>query len=191
MNRRLNQKGEKRARAQTRSCESKEFVPSRQQFHASLWNRVAVVEPNCAWRDSEPVELRRVVDQDLLAHIRIRRPYRKLVEQAAVVDLIERRDVGGFASLDTARIRVRPVRTPDDAVRIRSDQCARIGRHVLIVGRELRGAIGAGNLDIGLAGFHQRDQVGKSRLLQPKRGLKAAEMVEYNGYWRRLDEVLD
>ena len=45
-------------------------------------------------RFSEPVEPRRIVDQDLLADRRVRRPHRKLVEQAAVVDLEQRRHVG-------------------------------------------------------------------------------------------------
>ena len=58
---------------------------------ANAWSRALhrrsiarVIAP--AERSTEPSEPRRVIDQDLLAHRRVRRPRRKLVEQFSVVD---------------------------------------------------------------------------------------------------------
>src|SRR6266852_1920650 len=44
---------------------------------------------------SKSVETRRVVDQDLPADRRLRRPARQLVQQPPVIDRLERADIGG------------------------------------------------------------------------------------------------
>src|SRR5437879_6061512 len=68
---------------------------------------------------SERVKPRRIVHEDLLADSRIARPHRKEVEHQAVVDLEERRQLSRLAS--RARIRMRPVRPPEDALGVRRD----------------------------------------------------------------------
>ena len=60
----------------------------------SSGNAPADAAGGLASQPSEPVKPRRIVDQDLLADRRVRRPHRQLVEQAAVVDLEQRRHVG-------------------------------------------------------------------------------------------------
>ena len=121
----------------------------------------------------------------------IRRPYRQLVQQPAVVDLEQRRDVGRLLARRCHRVRMRPVGAPDDAVGIRGDQRRASGDAVGIIGREFGGAIGAGDLHIGLARPHQLHQVGEARLLRTEFRLGAAEMVEHDRHGRGGDEVLD
>ena len=64
---------------------------------------------------SESVKPRRIVDQNLLADRRIRRPHRQLIEQTTVVDLEQRRHVGRLSARRRNRIRMRPIGTPDDS----------------------------------------------------------------------------
>ena len=45
---------------------------------------------------SKPVQPRRIVDQDLVADRRVRRPDGELIEQPPVVDLVERANLGGL-----------------------------------------------------------------------------------------------
>src|SRR5437870_13148782 len=83
---------------------------------------------------SEPVKPRRIVDQDLFADRRIRRPYWKLIEQTAVVDLKQRRDLGRLAAGRRHRARMRPIRAPKDTAGIRGDGRAGKRRAVGVVG---------------------------------------------------------
>ena len=90
------------------------------------------------------------------------------------------------------RIRMRPVGAPDDAVGVGRDQRLRERRGVGIVGRELRGAVGAGDLHIGLAGFDEFDAGRQSPAgSTPSVGLRAAEMIEHDRHRRGGDQILD
>src|SRR5207247_11031116 len=66
------------------------------------------------------VQTRWIIHQDLAPGGRIRCPHRQLVQQAAVVDLEQGRDLGRLAP--RRRVRVRPVRAPADALRIGGDR---------------------------------------------------------------------
>ena len=86
---------------------------------------------------------------------------------------------------------MRPVGAPDDAVGIGRDQ--RLGERdaVGIIRAELRGAVGAGNLHIGLARLDELHEIGKAGLLDAERGLRAAEMIEHDRHRRGHDQILD
>src|SRR5260221_13010305 len=73
---------------------------------------------------SKLVQLRRIVDQDSLADPRVGRPRRQQVQYIAVVDPEERRQLARLAP--GARIRMRPVRSPENALGGARDQ--RFGR---------------------------------------------------------------
>src|SRR5689334_18031803 len=93
------------------------------------------LRPGCILTLLKPVEPRRIVDQNRLAQSRVGCPNGELVEHAAVIYLVERRDVGGLAVWKDARIRMRPVGAPKDSLRVGLDQ--RFGQrgNVGIVGR--------------------------------------------------------
>src|SRR5258708_14988814 len=93
------------------------------------------------------VQTRWIIHQDLAPGGRIRCPHRQLVQQAAVVDLEQRRERRCLAPL--CRVRVRPVRAPDDALRIGGDQRLRERHDVGVSRREVRGAIGPPDLPAG------------------------------------------
>ena len=57
----------------------------------------------------EPIKVRRIGHENLLADRRIGRPNRKLIEQSAVVDLKQRCDIGRLLSGRRHRIGVGPV----------------------------------------------------------------------------------
>src|SRR6266513_1986801 len=86
----------------------------------------------------EAVQTRWIIHQDLAPGGRIRCPHRQLVQQAAVIDLEQGRDLGRLAP--RRRVRVRPVRAPDDALRLGGDQRLRELHHVGVIRLELRGA---------------------------------------------------
>src|SRR5437868_8848110 len=69
---------------------------------------------------SKLVKARRIVHENALADAGIGFPHRKLVEELAVIDLEQGRDVGRLPARWRDRIRVRPIGSPDDAVRVRS-----------------------------------------------------------------------
>src|SRR5258707_5959846 len=137
---------------------------------------------------SKPVKPCRIVDQNLFAGRRIRRPYRKLIEQTAIVDLKQRLHVGRFSAGRRYRIRMRPIGAPDNAVGIRRDQRAGKRDHVGVVRPEFRRPIGTRNLYVTLARPHQLREVGKARLLRTELALRTAEMIEHNGDRRGGDE---
>ena len=73
-------------------------------------------------RCSKLVNPCRVVHQDLLSDLWIRRPHRMLVQQTSVIDLERRRHVGRRPPGRHEPVRMRPVRAPDNAVGIRGNQ---------------------------------------------------------------------
>ena len=67
------------------------------------------------------VELRWIVHQDGLSYARIRGPARKQVHHTAIVDLLQRGNVGSFAAGDLIGVGVRPITAPEYALRVRFD----------------------------------------------------------------------
>src|SRR5438552_1179023 len=68
---------------------------------------------------SKRVKFRGIVHEDLLSNHGIGCPRRQQVQHEAVVDLEQRRQLGRLAS--GARIGMRPVRSPEDALGVRRD----------------------------------------------------------------------
>lgn len=92
----------------------------------------------------KPVQPRAGLSTRIFLHVAASGPDRQLVEQPAVVDLEQRRDVGDLLSGRSNQIRMRPVGAPDDAVEVGRDQ--RLGelRRVRIIGRrEFRSPVSA------------------------------------------------
>src|SRR5256712_9322975 len=81
----------------------------------------------------EAVQMRRIIHQDPAPGGRIRGPHRQLVQQAAVIDLEQGRDLGRLAP--RRRVRVRPIGAPDDALRVGGDQRLRERYHVVVIRR--------------------------------------------------------
>ncbi len=110
---------------------------------------------------------------------RVGRPNRELVQQTPIVVLAQRPHIGRLAAGSPGGVAMRPVATPKDAIRVGRDQ--RLGeRGRVCIIRLRRHAIDAGDLDVSLARPDQLDQIHKARLLEPKRGLGAAEMLEHH-----------
>ena len=72
---------------------------------------------------------------------------------------------------------MRPIGAPDDAVGVGCDQRLRKRDHVGVVGAAGRGAVGAGNLDIGLATADEIKEVGEAGLLEAEFGLRTTKMI--------------
>src|SRR5688572_5357253 len=140
---------------------------------------------------SKPVQASRIVHEDLLSDQRIGCPYRQLIQQTAVVDLMERRDVGWLAAWRRDRIRMRPVRAPDDAIGVRSDERPRQRHDVRIVWSNPGTAIRPGDLDVSLSRPHEFQQFSEARLSQPERCLGAAEMIEHDRDGGAGNDILD
>ena len=65
-------------------------------------------------------------------------------------------------------------------------------RDVGVVGRRVRAAVGAGDLHVGLAGSHERQQRGEAGLVDPRRRrLRAAEVIEHDRDRRRRNLIPD
>jgi len=58
-------------------------------------------------------------------------------------------------------------------------------------GREVRRPVGAGDLHVRAARFHQVDEIREARLLQPMRRDHAAEVIEHHGDRRVFHEIPD
>lgn len=118
---------------------------------------------------SKPVEPRRIVHEDFVADRRIRRPHRQLIQQPAVINLQQRCDVRRLAPGWRPR-RMRPIRAPNNAVGIRSNQRLGEWHHVGIVRRQLRDAIGG---QARFTGGKTPRNWWRWRLPERMRGLKA------------------
>ncbi len=84
---------------------------------------------------------------------------------------------------------MRPVRTPDNPIGIGRNQRLRQRRHIRKIRRPLGDAIGAGDLHIYTAGFHQVEQRDEIRLARTLSRIAAAEMVDHHRE-RHLPEVI-
>src|SRR5262245_15568573 len=94
---------------------------------------------------SKPIQARGIVHQYLLPHRRVRRPYRQLVQQPTVVDVEKRR----YAVDAAARsVRMWPVGSPEDTVRIRRDERLGERRDIRIIRPFLRGPVGRRDLHV-------------------------------------------
>jgi hypothetical protein len=103
----INTKWERRVIRANRQCAG---VPMSRAMHLEFRNS-----------RSKSVKLRRILNQNGLAHSGVRGPDGKLVHQPAIVDLLQRGDVSELAAGHPRRVRVRPVATPQNALRIRGD----------------------------------------------------------------------
>ena len=74
-----------------------------------------------------------IIDQNGLAQDRVRGPRRQQVKEMTVVNAKQRRKIARLAA--SAGVGMRPVRTPQNPVRIRCDQRQRQRRHIGIIGR--------------------------------------------------------
>src|SRR5580693_6547687 len=79
------------------------------------------------------VESRGIIDQNGLAQGRVRNPRRQQVKEMAVVKPKRWRYIARLATI--ASVGMRPIRTPQNPVRIGCDQRARQRHHVGIIGR--------------------------------------------------------
>src|SRR5712692_7028977 len=106
---------------QTQSSQAKSLHIESRFRSEYLFGRMILSERSAAFRNYtlagngfEPVEPRRVVNQDLLADRSVRHPLRQLVEEEAVVDPERRGNLGQRLAAAVIRIRMRPVGAPHD-----------------------------------------------------------------------------
>src|SRR6476620_2994861 len=144
----------------------------------SLRRQSAAVDFWCAKGASEPVEPLRIVDQNLLPRRRVRNPLGEQVQHAAVIDIKRRRDVRRLTAIDLCGIGMRPVATPDQAIRIGVYERMRERGHLPIIRCGVRRAVCAGDFDISLAATDETAHRAEARLLGAAVGLRAGEMVE-------------